>query len=245
MKPKNINESWYKHLEHLFHSPKMEYVVNILRDIHPNYSPAKKDIFKAFEYFDFSDTRVVIVSIAPNQYLHSKYKDRYATGLAMGVKNKEYDTLESKILRDSLALDCHNIVVEESFDWSLEHWAKQGILLLNIALTVELNGKPKSHISFWEFFTSEVLKILSENLTGLIFVGLGETPTRFIQRHINSKNHYLLSTCAPLQTWHETAKVGFDTTKLKDEFNFTKYSLFSDINEILENINNEHINWLL
>jgi uracil-DNA glycosylase len=43
---------------------------------------------------------------------------------------------------------------------NLEDWAKEGVLLLNAALTVR-KGEPKSHLKHWNPFTIEVIKILN------------------------------------------------------------------------------------
>ena len=52
----------------------------------------------------------------------------------------------------------------------LEHWARQGVLLLNASLSVE-SGKPLSHSKIgWERFTDAIIAKISAHHTGLIFV---------------------------------------------------------------------------
>jgi len=52
----------------------------------------------------------------------------------------------------------------------LEHWAAQGVLLLNAVLSVE-EGHPGSHANRgWEGFTDAVLQALSDGRDGLVFM---------------------------------------------------------------------------
>ena len=77
---------------------------------------------------------------------------------------------------------------------SLVNWAKQGILLLNTALTVE-HIKPNSHKSQWETFTNNVIKYISDNCDFLVFLLMGNN-AKNISKFINSK-HSLVKTCHP------------------------------------------------
>ena len=47
--------------------------------------------------------------------------------------------------------------------------AKQGILFLNSALTVE-SKKPGSHLKLWEPFTNYIIDYISKNSENIIFV---------------------------------------------------------------------------
>jgi uracil-DNA glycosylase len=54
----------------------------------------------------------------------------------------------------------------EGFDMNLENgdltpWVKQGVFLLNSALTVKPNS-PNLHITLWKYFTSKVIKYIYE-----------------------------------------------------------------------------------
>ena len=64
----------------------------------------------------------------------------------------------------------HNII---TFDQTLESWAKQGILMINSALTCEVN-KIGSHVNQWRPFVSKLVKNLSYRETGLIYVLFGK-----------------------------------------------------------------------
>ncbi len=52
----------------------------------------------------------------------------------------------------------------------LDHWAKQGVLLLNTMLSVEA-GKPQSHANLgWEQFTDRVISLINENCQHVVFL---------------------------------------------------------------------------
>ena len=75
-----------------------------------------------------------------------------------------------------------------TFDQTLESWAKQGILMINSALTVEMN-RIGSHVMLWRPFISKLLKNLSDYDTGIVYVLFGKQAQTF-KPYINEKfNH--------------------------------------------------------
>ena len=98
-----------------------------------------------------------------------------ATGLAFAnPPMKDWRTEISpslSIILDALANDTNNIAIEEGFDFTLEHWAKQGVILANAALTVPKNGNARSHLSIWEKFTESWLKKLDRKGITFCFFG--------------------------------------------------------------------------
>ncbi|MBQ4184417.1 MAG: uracil-DNA glycosylase, partial [Bacteroidales bacterium] len=86
--------------------------------------------------------------------------------------------------------------VEMSGRPNLEKWARQGVLLLNTALTV-LSGSPASHSRIgWQEFTDAVIKTVSERCDGVVFLLWG----RFAQSKaslIDSSRHLVLMASHP------------------------------------------------
>ena len=75
-----------------------------------------------------------------------------------------------------------------TFDQTLESWAKQGILMINSALTVEMD-RIGSHVMLWRPFISKLLKNLSDYDTGIVYVLFGKQAQTF-KPYINEKfNH--------------------------------------------------------
>ena len=80
----------------------------------------------------------------------------------------------------------HNSII---FDQTLESWAKQGILMINSALTVEMN-KVGSHVMLWRPFISKLLKNLSDNNTAIVYVLFGRQAQTF-KPYIGKFNHII------------------------------------------------------
>lgn len=130
--------------------------------------PAQEDVFRAFELCPYSEVKVVFVGQDPYPQ-----KD-VATGILFGNRaNVPEDELSPslKIVKEA-AVNFeipHNSII---FDQTLESWAKQGILMINSSLTVEMN-RVGSHSEIWRAFISSFLKNLSETNPGLIYVLFG------------------------------------------------------------------------
>jgi len=127
--------------------------------------PEKEDIFTALKLTSYGDTKVVILGQDPY------HGDGQAHGLAFSVKAGEQapPSLVNmfKELKSDLGCDIPN-------NGYLVPWAKQGILLLNAALTVR-EGEPNSHKGKgWEQFTDRIISILNEREKSVIFVLWGK-----------------------------------------------------------------------
>jgi uracil-DNA glycosylase len=78
----------------------------------------------------------------------------------------------------------------------LERWAKQGVLLLNATLTVRAGLAGSHQHKGWEEFTDSVIKKLSDNREGLVFMLWGS----YAQKKglvIDKKKHLVLQTVHP------------------------------------------------
>lgn len=136
--------------------------------------PAQENVFKAFNLCKYHDCKVVFIGQGP-------YPQKgVATGILFGndasTREDDWSPL-LKIVRDSV-IDLrrpHNLI---TFDPTLESWAKQGILMISSALTVEMN-KAGSHTMLWRPFISKLLKKMSEYNTGMIYVLFGGTSHTF------------------------------------------------------------------
>lgn len=148
--------------------------------------PRYEDIFKAFTLCSLHDTKIVMVGLDP-------YPQR---GVATGILFANHKDVSEENLSPSLkiikeaVIDFavpHNII---TFDNSLESWCKQGILMLNSALTVELN-KVGSHAMLWRKFICSLLTNICKYETGLIFVLFGQQAQTFLP-YINSRYNTII-----------------------------------------------------
>lgn len=108
----------------------------------------------------------------------------------------------------------------------MESWAKQGILMINSALTVEAN-RIGSHTMYWRQFISKMLTNLSMYSPGLIYVLYGAQAKTF-RPYINNSNMVFE---VPHPAYFARTGQRFETT------------MFDEINVILKRKNNTTINW--
>ena len=78
----------------------------------------------------------------------------------------------------------------------LENWARQGVLLLNAVLTVR-SGEAASHSRIgWEQFTDAVIRYISDNCEGVVFMLWGNF-ARGKRDLIDSSRHCVLEAAHP------------------------------------------------
>ena len=172
-----------------------EELESILSKLEPEYKrkpicPAQSNVFKAFEVCPYDELKVVMLGQDPFP------QKGVATGILFGNKEgtRDEDLSPSLQIIKEAAINFeipHNCII---FDSTLESWAKQGILMINSALTVEMN-KVGSHVMLWRPFIASLLKNLSENETGIIYVLFGKQAQTFkpyINKQLNTvleENH--------------------------------------------------------
>ena len=93
-------------------------------------------------------------------------------------------------------------------DVSLEGWARQGVLLLNTALTVE-QGKAGSHTELWKDFTRMFIEMLSRNKSNLVFVLWGKK-AQYYEQYIRG-NQTILKAAHPASESYTGGNSGFYT----------------------------------
>lgn len=189
-------------------------IMGWLKTLNPNtLCPALPNIFKAFELCSYRDCRVVFIG----QDLYPQ-KD-IATGILFGNNpNTPEDKLSPplQVIKES-AINYevpHGII---TFDNSLESWAKQGILMLNSALTCEVN-KIGSHTNNWRPFISKLIKNLSNSSAGVIYILFGKD-AQSLRPYINEKYNDIIEIEHPAY-FARTNKI-------------MPYSVFKQMNDIL------------
>ena len=184
--------------------------------------PSIKDVFKAFKLCPYNNCRVVFIGQDP-------YPQR---GVAQGVLfGNSSNTPENK-LSPSLQIIKESVINFEiphnliTFDPTLESWAKQGILMINSALTTEV-GKIGVHIMKWRPFMIAFLKQMSMINPGIIYVLFG-SQAQILEPYI-SKNNYVLKIEHPAYFARTNKKM--------------PYHIWKDINKILYDLYGERIEW--
>ncbi len=163
-----IEASWKEQLQQAFARPSFLQAALHLKTERASgktiYPPGSL-IFNAFNSTPFDQVKVVILGQDPY------HGEGQAMGLSFSVPHgvKPPPSLVNifKELRNDLglAIPAHG---------DLSAWAKQGVLLLNAALTVRAN-EPNSHAQIgWHAFTDEVIHTLSENKDAIVFMLWGK-----------------------------------------------------------------------
>lgn len=152
-----------------------------------------------------------------------------ATGILFANKSEtlpEQLSPSLKVIKNSLFEDLHISEKDSNFDPSLISWAEQGILMINSALTVEMN-KIGSHVMIWRPFISKLLRNLSLYNPDILFVLFGSQASTF-RPYINKE-----STVLEIPHPAYSARTG------------EKFPLiFNAINEILAKKGKKKIRWI-
>lgn len=174
---------------------KVNTITNRLKPYNRILCPKLHDVFKAFRLCKLQDVRVVIIGQDP--YPNYVKGIPVATGLAFANSS---NTLEKdyspslKVLRDSF-MDIDESEEKIIFDPSLESWEKQGVLLLNTALSC-IKDKTGSHTLMWRPFITSFLTNLSKATTGIVYVLMG-SDAQSLKSYINDRFNYIIETKHP------------------------------------------------
>ena len=153
--------------------------------------PESKNIFRALNLTPLEEVRVVIIGQDPYHGFGQ------AQGLSFSVPGslRNPPSLQN-IFKELEAEFGKKSEAEVKFNGDLSCWAKQGVLLLNAVLTVE-SGKAGSHANRgWEDLTDEVIKLISRERDGVVFLLWG-TYARKKKDLIDSKKHLVLESAHP------------------------------------------------
>lgn len=222
---KVFTQSWYNRLKHYVSSDEFNNLGNKIAASRKEAAiyPSSDKVFKAFQLTAFGDVKVVILGNEP--YNTKDCADGLAFSCSYALLGKRMQPSLVQIY-EAVERTCYKGLMLHK-EPNLEHWAKQGVLLLNTALTVE-EGNPESHLALWKPFTKEVLKALSEYNTGIIYCLWGSKAQQY-EKYINPKFNYILK-----------AKHPSSATFMQNVWDCDH---FIEINKILKQNNNEEIIW--
>lgn len=159
-----IEESWKRVLAPEFEKP---YFQELARQLHEEkragrviYPPGPL-IFNAFNLTPFDKVKVVILGQDP--YHGPGQAEGLSFSVPHGIPLPPSLINIYKEIETDLGVRLHK-------DGSLRGWAEQGVFLLNAILTVRA-GQPTSHSRIgWAEFTDAVIRTLSEQRKGLVFL---------------------------------------------------------------------------
>ena len=185
-----IEHTWKNALASEFEKPYFASLVRFLREEKAagvTMYPPGSQIFRAFELTPVQEVKVVILGQDPYHGPGQAHGLSFSVPVGMpappSLKNI-FKEIESDL--DVKMSGCPN----------LEKWAQQGVLLLNTVLTVR-GGQAASHSrKGWEEFTDAVIRYISDNCEGVVFMLWGN-PARSKSVLIDSSRHLVLEAAHP------------------------------------------------
>ncbi len=184
-----IEPSWKNVLIDEFNKPYFVALKEFLLEEKKKYVvyPAGANIFNAFACTPFNKVKVVIIGQDPY------HGPGQAHGLSFSVPEGIQKPPSLVNIFKELQSDIGKPIPESG---NLESWARQGVLLLNATLTVRANQAGSHQKHGWEQFTDSVIRTLSDQKSGLVFLLWG----RFAQDKaalIDASKHHILKAAHP------------------------------------------------
>lgn len=184
--------------------------------------PSKDKVFRALQYFNPSETKVIIIGQDPYPNVDN------ANGLAFSVeKNQKLP----QTLRN-IFTELSNDLGIDNFDGDLEGWAKQGVLLLNSILTTEA-GESGIHKGLgWEHVTDTFIQRAIDYNNPLVIIAWGEYAKEKL-KSLKLRDRILI------------LRGGHPSPSGNPQKNFFGGKYFSETNKFLRNHNIKEIDWKL
>ena len=186
----HIEQSWKDALAGEFEKP---YFASLVRFLYEEKKAGQKifppgsQIFRAFELTPLDNLKVVILGQDPY----------HGFGQAHGLSFSVPDGVPAPpSLRNIFKEIESDLGIRMSGYPNLEKWARQGVLLLNAVLTVRA-GAAASHSKIgWEEFTDAVIRHISDNCEGVVFLLWGNF-ARSKSALIDHSKHHVLEAAHP------------------------------------------------
>ncbi|PMR68794.1 uracil-DNA glycosylase [Halomonas heilongjiangensis] len=185
-----LPDSWQRWLGAEFQAPYMQ----ALRDFLAAEKAARKVIyphssnwFRAFELTPLDRVRVVILGQDPY------HGPDQAHGLCFSVRPGVPVPPSLVNIYKELAADVGFRPVNHG---SLEHWARQGVLLLNTSLTVEQGNAGSHRGKGWEAFTDRAIATVNEHAEPAVFLLWG-SHARQKKALVDTSRHLVLESPHP------------------------------------------------
>jgi uracil-DNA glycosylase len=223
-----FHESWHAKMQPFIESEECDKIYAHLKERSKKghkIAPLSSNTFRAFRETPLTELNVVLMGMCP---YHTAIQDEcVADGLLMGcsVTGKLQPSLQQ--FYTAIEKDEYNGLNLHYFkNPDVSYLAKQGVLMMNAALTTEIN-KAGSHIAIWEPFIKHFFECIETEGAPIIF--LGKDASRY-KKYV-----------APF-TWSFTvshpASASYKNTEWSTE------GVFGKVNKILKENNNFQINWL-
>jgi uracil-DNA glycosylase len=192
-------------------------------------TPLFDDTFRAFRECKYDNLKVVFLGLDP-------YPAKgVADGLAFSARGHWREDMPKSLsyIIDAIEKDVYDGFAighnEDYMNPDLTRWAKQGVLLLNTALSTYV-GKTGVHLELWQPFIQYIFKALNTYNSGLIYILLGAKAKQWAAA-VNKENNYVLTAMHPAACAYQGLK------------EWDCNNIFSQANTILEKNQGTKIIW--
>ncbi|MBP9836655.1 MAG: uracil-DNA glycosylase [Candidatus Pacebacteria bacterium] len=216
-----IEPSWQEALQEEFNKSYFKNLTGVIKQAYLQevIYPHPKNIFNAFTFCPFNQVKVVILGQDPY----------HGEGQAHGLSFSVPDGIKIPPSLLNIYKELKNDIGKEiPTSGNLEHWTKQGALLLNATLTVRASEAGSHQGLGWETFTDTIIKTISDQKEHVVFILWGKYAGAKAGL-INKDKHLILTAPHPSPF---SAYTGFFGSKP-----------FSKTNEYLEKYELEKIEW--
>lgn len=185
----NLGNKWDEILSEEF---KKDYYLKLREFLKQEYGrytvyPDMNNIFNSLKYADYDNIKAVIIGQDPY------HEPNQAHGLAFSVLRGNPIPPSLKNIYKEIETD---LGIGAPNHGELTYWARQGVLLLNNALTVR-KGQANSHRGKgWEQFTDAVISKVNEKDSPVVYLLWGAN-AREKTRLINNPKHLILTAAHP------------------------------------------------
>ncbi|GHT11351.1 uracil-DNA glycosylase [Bacteroidia bacterium] len=188
----SIESSWKAVLQTEFEQPYFAELTNVIKADkaagHVIYPPGAL-IFNAFAQTPWHNLRVVLLGQDPYP------RAGHAHGLSFSVPRNIRVVAPHSLINVFKELQT-DVGIAQPAHGCLESWAAQGVLLLNAALTLRADDKEAHKKIGWQRFTDAVIKKISDEKQGIVFLLWGNY-AKAKKSLINTQKHYVLEAPHP------------------------------------------------
>jgi len=226
-----FDEGWFDKLKPFIETDEFDNIIRTLKaekEAGEKIYPEPKNLFRAFRETPYRDLRVVIIGQDPYP------QPGIADGLAFSCSNTNQcqpSLIEIHREIEKTVYGGMNFT-ENVFNPDLTYLAKQGVLLLNSALTV-VENKPGRHTYVWKPFMNNLIEVLNTYDSGLVFILAGSVAKNLYYDKIAPFSHDILLCEHPAACCYKTPPNN----------KWDSNNVFVETNKILKARNNIIINW--
>lgn len=237
LKTKLAESEWDRVLNEFIDSSDFEILMKEIAELNKEnkLTPNTKQIFRAFYECPYDELKVIILGQDPYCEIEIEYDEKgkikketnIADGLAFSCSNTNKPTSVLNVIFDEIKNTYYKDECWYAWEPDLTRWAKQGVLLLNTALTTEPD-KIGMHYIIWKPFMEYLFKKLNELNHRMIYVFMGAVAKEWAKKIPESNYKFYC--------YHPQSALYSDGI-------WESNDIFMRINEIVESNNGTKIIW--